>query len=67
MVMLQPHELQVGSIVEYNYKNELGKMPVVIYGIHPPTPQKQPHLDSKWLVDIWVDFHRKAGLYILNS
>ena len=52
---LTPNFLPVGSIVEYDYKNELGKMPVVVYGIHPPTPQKEPRLDGKWLVDIWVD------------
>jgi len=52
---LTPNFLPVGSIVEYNYKNELGKMPVVVYGIHPPTPQKDTRLDGKWLVDIWVD------------
>jgi len=54
-MQLTPEFLPVGSIVEYNYNNEFGKMPVVIYGTYPPTPQKEPRLDGKWLVDIWVD------------
>ena len=54
-MQLTPEFLPVGSIVEYNYNNELGKMPVVVYGTHPPAPRKQPLLDGKWPVDIWVD------------
>ena len=52
---LTPEFLPVGSIVEYNYNNEFGKMPVVIYGTQPPMPRKEPRFDGKWLVDIWVD------------
>ena len=39
-MQLTPEFLPVGSIVEYNYNNELGKMPVVVYGTHPPAPRK---------------------------